>query len=111
MQMRKAHYKNEFSPAMLLKKGAIDDDEEDADVNALDGFEWFDEDDDEFDELDEVDIESGRAWIVLRRTVGDDEEEREHFEVDENCFVQVPFDLQVGGDSVVVWKCLYICVT
>jgi hypothetical protein len=31
MQMRKAHYKNEFSPAMLLKKGAIDDDEEDED--------------------------------------------------------------------------------
>ena len=32
MQMRKAHYKNEFSPAMLLKKGALpveDEDDED----------------------------------------------------------------------------------
>ncbi len=29
MEMRKQHYKNEFSPAMLLKKGAIVDDEED----------------------------------------------------------------------------------
>ena len=30
--MRKAHYKNEFSPAMLLKKGAkMEEDDEDED--------------------------------------------------------------------------------
>jgi hypothetical protein len=31
MQMRKQHYKNEFSPAMLLKKGALVEDEDDED--------------------------------------------------------------------------------
>lgn len=31
MQMRKQHYKNEFSPAMLLKKGAAVEDEDEDD--------------------------------------------------------------------------------
>lgn len=31
MQLRKQHYKNEFNPAMLLKKGAAPDDDEDDD--------------------------------------------------------------------------------
>jgi hypothetical protein len=31
MQMRKQHYKNEFSPAMLLKKGKVIEDEDEDD--------------------------------------------------------------------------------
>lgn len=90
----------------------IDEEEEDADVNALDGFEWFDEDDDvdELDELDETDIESGNVCIVLRRTVGDDEDEREHLEVDENCLAVVGGDNDEDDEDDVVsvpfWKCL-----
>ena len=44
LQMRKQHYKNEFSPAMLLKQGSrIEDDEEEEEESNKWNSEWASE--------------------------------------------------------------------
>ena len=58
----------------------IEEDDDEAEVKALDAFEADELDEDEFDELDETDNDNGKACIEFLKTVGDDDEERVHFD-------------------------------